>query len=196
MTKLTWEEIEDAASDIVDVWAHGRDVDWLKETWEILEKQNLTFYSNEIDKIHVYAKLILLGVLYQEFNALAHGESREYSLESRIDSLEINRFRVAQAVDSDFYPDEDLDEDELTAYALQDLVESKRSIVFKALLKHLKNEIGILDHFLKFTESNDYDSEKDETDDFDDFGYDYDEAGIFTAEEWISDGFSSIIEYE
>lgn len=192
MAKIKWDEIEDSANDLVGIWMHGKDKEWLKHTWKVLEKEKLTSYTNEIEKTHVLANLVFLSVLYHEFNGAAYDEGGEFTLSWHIDRIEFNRFRVAQIVGIGFIPDEEIDEDELYWQALQKLVESKRSLIIKALYNYYKTDIKLLDSFLHYTDSDsliEYDEDEKV------YYYDYNRTEVEMALQWISNGLNSIINY-
>lgn len=187
MEKIEWNEIEDAADELVSIWMHGKDSKWLEHSWKILEKSGMTTFSNEIEKTHVLAYAISLGVLYRDFNAAAYDERKYFEWFDIAEYLGISKFRIAQIIGPDFEPDDYDDDDDLFIQALKKIVESKRPMIIKALYDHYKSQIRIMDSFFRFTDDDSLVFPFGDDEEY----IDYNRVEAEMALQWISNGMSS-----
>ena len=50
---MEWEELESTAQRIFNVWGGGTDLDWAKQSWDVLENSGLTSHENEPERCKV-----------------------------------------------------------------------------------------------------------------------------------------------
>ncbi len=67
MSTLRWEDVKEAAKNIFNIWVDQRELIWAEKAWNMLIKQGMAEYEYEIERIKVCIRLIVLGVMYQDF---------------------------------------------------------------------------------------------------------------------------------
>jgi hypothetical protein len=75
-----WDDIEDVASELFNVWASGGDLEWAKTAWQALTRAGMTTYTSEAERTICMVRLIALSALYREFcvRAFDEGSSSEW----------------------------------------------------------------------------------------------------------------------
>ena len=142
---LRWEDFsEDAKTSLFQVWTRGRELHWARKSWEALQKQGLTTYSDEIEKTRVLVRLMTLGTVYREFSGLAWDEYCEPQYSDWASDLQLSPFRVAQCIGVEFARVYDDDEAGLLRSALNELVDGARSEVYEALIAEFGDDSMLL----------------------------------------------------
>ena len=170
---VRWKDIHQGAlHSLFHVWTEGRELRWAKKSWEALAKHGLTAYSDETEWTLAIIRLMTLGTIYREFCDLAWDE--EYYPEYTIwaSELDLNHFRVAQCLGSEFARDSCADEKELLEHGVSELVDRARPEIHKALTAEFGG-----DSMLFFSLWNTVDYRGDEEDDIDDEDEEDDEKG-------------------
>lgn len=69
-----WEDIDDFASELFDVWTDGGDLKWAETAWQALTEAGLTSFTSEAERTTCMARLLALSALYREFCVYAFDE--------------------------------------------------------------------------------------------------------------------------
>ena len=77
---LEWEDIEEIAADLFDIWAGGGDLEWAETAWRALAQAGMTAYTGEAERTICVMRLIALAAVYREFcvRAFDEGSSGEW----------------------------------------------------------------------------------------------------------------------
>lgn len=166
--KLQWDDISNFAEDKFNVWSNDAGQLWAKKAWNILEKEGLTEYKNEIERHIVIIRLLTLATMYNEFCYLVWDEYFDYPMVGTYwldDEVFFNPIRVWQLVGIHFYKEEKIEEievEDLLTEALLELIDNQRNLVYGALNKHLREDLFwslILTRYTK-EDGTEYDIEK------------------------------------
>lgn len=137
---IAWHDIDpSAARGLFEIWTAARELEWAELAWQALSERNLNHYRGEVERHRVLGRLMVLATIYREFASLAWDETDEPEYTFWVDDLGLSKFRIAQAVGSDFLTAVDVDDDELLERAAITLVENERQVVVKALFQHFDN---------------------------------------------------------
>lgn len=132
---VTWEDVEDAADDVFNIWVDHPEIAWARSAWNVLAEAGLTHYATELERTRVLARLLALGEIYRDFCACAWEECTDAWLSELAAKLDVGPFRVGQLMDRDFLEDDALDDEELFSYGVEELVGSERQAVADNLAK-------------------------------------------------------------
>lgn len=165
--KLTFEEIEDAANQIIGgVWLTNRNVQFAKSCWKIFDELGLTKYSNDLERNIVCLRIVALGRIYREFHGINGDEYIEPNYEEWAELLNITGFRLGQLIgmDEDFLNEEDDFANFINAIGY--LSDKYRNEVYTALVKGF---IGVDSFFYELFKTSlddeeEYDLDEDESD--------------------------------
>ena len=138
---ISFDEIKQAANKIIGgVWLTNRNKEFAKLCWKIFEDSNLTCYSNEVERMKVYMRLISIGRIYREFHGILEDEYIEPEYEEWTGLLNITNFRLGQIVgmNENFLEEEDEFQNYLNA--MNYLSNQFRPEVYEALVKGLKGK--------------------------------------------------------
>lgn len=69
--QIDWDEVEDAASKMFNVWGAVYELDWAKEAWGHLCAAGLTSRQTFLDETVAKLRLVTLARIYEEFCGLA-----------------------------------------------------------------------------------------------------------------------------
>ena len=133
--KVEWQEIEDAARVVFDVWSGKPELGWARLAWEALDRQRLTHHQDELQRNVVLVRLLALVEVYRDFCAVAWDERTETRFDDAAHDLAFSPFRVGQLVGPEFEPEYDLLTEELVREGIQMLVYDERPRVVQALRK-------------------------------------------------------------
>jgi len=130
---IEWEE----ASDIFEaftVFANEPELRWFEKAWKGFIEMGLASYGNDTERHWVLARIITIGIMFNEFCYKAWEEHTD--VDSLILELEdsFNLVRLGNMVEKDWLSD-DADQSDLFIEAIQYLVYECRSQVFDALCK-------------------------------------------------------------
>lgn len=138
---VPWDDVAGAAAAMFDIWCFGREREWAKLAWSILQSRGLTSYHNELERCAVLIRLGVLATIYREFCGCAWEERNEPMYTIWASDLELNPIRVAQLVGPDFTSDQYQDSDTLFNEALVTIARDLRDDVYVALRDGLGGEI-------------------------------------------------------
>jgi hypothetical protein len=80
---VTWDEVEEAASKMFNVWLDGQELNWAKEAWNHLSAAGLTSRETFLEETKSKLRLVTLARIYQEFCGLAWDENCRVSSHRR-----------------------------------------------------------------------------------------------------------------
>lgn len=143
--KIKWDEVENAAAKMFNVWIDGTELKWAKEAWNHLAKAGLTEATTILEITATKLRLVTLARIYQEFSGFAWDENPETPLDYLAEDLEIDPVALGtlagRADPNDF---EDLTEDEyLLGAALQTVTDSQRQEIFECLRTAYGDELRL-----------------------------------------------------
>jgi hypothetical protein len=210
MSNLTWDKIQTVAKSIFDIWIDSPELRWASNAWNILEKEGLTHYENDVEKQIIVVRLFVLGTLYHEFCHFAFDEYGEVDyniwLGELFDELYLSPFRLGQLVGSGYRNDESItdekENEQLTIETVESLIDQQRDIVVRALLNGF-GSVSVLFASLWLSPNS---SEKRNNDDDDDDNQapletlddvlNYPTLKKMRAFEWVESGMPSIQTYQ
>ncbi len=156
MKKIDWEEIEDIAETIFNIWSDNPELQWAEQAWQILDEQKLTGYESPLEKLQVIVNFLTLGHIYHIFCNTAFDESTYFKdciiycmpqlqeCDVYISSLSLG---ILLKIDLETYEKKlsNLDEEELIPHLLIEATEKNFDNLFKALLSGFgsRNELMI-----------------------------------------------------
>jgi hypothetical protein len=135
--QISW----DMAEDIFEVFeVYGQEIRWFEKVWKDFIKIGLASYRNDIEKHWVLARIVTLGVMFDEFCRKAFEEYTDTdSLIGELESCDLfNPVRLGSMVDKEWLGESD--ESDLFVNAVNYLVSECRTQVFDALRKIFGNE--------------------------------------------------------
>jgi hypothetical protein len=133
--KLSWEDIEELARRMFNVWESGGDLAWAKEVWGYLSKAGLTDEFNFIDKTRVCLRLLILARISEEFSAAKKGDGVLRSISQIAEELWINPLALGVlAADAGVDFESCADELELREACLDAASNLYRAELFKCLV--------------------------------------------------------------
>jgi hypothetical protein len=200
MANLEWNEIKKTAEEIFDVWVGNPELNWAHEAWEILSKQGLAKYDNEVEKQIVIVRLFVLGTLYYEFCHFAFDEYNDgidysYWISDLSDGLFLSSFRLGQLVGLNYRNDEKIiqtsDDEKFIIETVGTLVEQQREIVTYTLVKGFGNESLLFASLWLSPKSGETDGDDASTE-----VLNYPTPEKMRAFEWIESGMQSLQEYQ
>lgn len=71
---LTLDDLEEAASEIFNIWSGGSEIEWASHMWGLLRRAGLTVWGDEVERALVFCRLVALAGISREFAARAWGE--------------------------------------------------------------------------------------------------------------------------
>lgn len=71
---IDWVDIQEAATNMFNIWVDQPELRWAKDAWLKLESQKLTEYNDDIEKHIVLIRFMALATLYHEFSEYAFDE--------------------------------------------------------------------------------------------------------------------------
>jgi hypothetical protein len=134
--KIAWDEVEDAAAKMFNVWVDGAELKWAKEAWKHFAKAGLTEGSAILEITATKLRLVTLARIYHEFCGLAWDENPDWPVSFLAENLEIDpvALGILAAATPDRNDFEDLTEDDgLIDQALMAVVNSQRHEIFECL---------------------------------------------------------------
>lgn len=144
--EIGWEDVEDAAAKIFNVWYIGSELEWAKEVWDHLGKAGLNQASGVLERTKVSLRLVTLGRIYHEFCGCAWDENPDWPIGDFAEDLEIDPVALGlvaaeKGVDqSDYWLD---DESDLRESALIKASDAMRREIFDCLKQAYGNEIQL-----------------------------------------------------
>lgn len=87
---VNWDDIEDAAKSMFNIWTSGGDLAWAKEAWGHLVEAGLAQEFSFIDETRVCLRFVVLARIYEEFSAAKWNESRGRSFTELAEGLWID----------------------------------------------------------------------------------------------------------
>lgn len=132
---LSFEDFENGIDGIFGrVWINNHGQKFAEKTWEILENEGLTEYSNDLEKIEAFLRFMALGAIYREFNGIAFDEYVEPDYEIWAELFNISEFRIGQIIaDNPSFINYEDEEENIYYEALRYLGDKYRPQVYNAL---------------------------------------------------------------
>jgi len=143
--QIDWDEVEDAASKMFNVWGAMYELDWAKEAWGHLRAAGLTSRQTFLDETAAKLRLVTLARIYQEFCGLAWNEDPETPIDYLAYDLQIDKVAIGVLAASTEYDEleEAVDEYELYQAALTAVTDSQRQEIFECLKAAYGNEFKL-----------------------------------------------------
>lgn len=139
---LGWDEIEQAAKKMFNVWIDGGELKWAKEAWRHLRAAGLTSSTSTLEVTAAKVRLVTLARIYQEFSGFAWDENPETPLDYLAEDLEIDPVALGilagRASPNGF--EELTDDDSVLGAALLTVTDSQRAEIFDCLRKSYGDE--------------------------------------------------------
>lgn len=142
---LQWDEVDDAAKKMFDVWLIGSELDWAKEACSHLAAAGLLNALTLLDLTAAKLRLVTLALIYQEFCGFAWDENPETPVGYLAEDLDIDPVALgilAGRVESDEFEDS-TDEYELRQAALWAVTDSQRHNIFECLRAAYGDELKL-----------------------------------------------------
>lgn len=99
-TESNWEEFEDTAAEIFNVWMDGTELEWAKAVWVKLAEAGLTDYETELERTEVCIRLMTLGAIYHDFCHIAWEEGDIPSFCDWAESFAIQASQVGRLLEA------------------------------------------------------------------------------------------------
>jgi hypothetical protein len=134
---LLWEDVEDAAGCIFNVWQDGGELAWARECWQHFRDAGLTSNDTLLEETKSRLRLLALVRVYQDFCELAWDLYSEPPIDDQADALEIDPVALgilAAKVDVSIEYDTNSDYD-LREQALIVVTDELRHEIFRCLRK-------------------------------------------------------------
>jgi len=130
--KLSWSELQPAASEAFSIWTSGSDLRWAEQTWRRLIAAGFCDYESEKGRHVVIGRFLAMASIYRDWCSVAFEETHEDVPTYWIDDLNVSSIVLGQIL-----PDDELseDEDEARSEALQILLDRERPTVVTGLTK-------------------------------------------------------------
>ena len=122
----------------------------LDQIWEIIERDNLTTYSSELQKTIIHLRLLAIIGLIKEFTHMAWDEYIEMNYYTWFTELELPLFHIAQLIGSKEYKDY-TDAEAFYDDALTSLINDERRKIIELIIKGLGSEAMMFLEFWKAT---------------------------------------------
>lgn len=188
--EVAWEEVEDAATEIFNVWYIGSELAWAKEAWEHFSKAGLNQASSVLDRTKVNLRLLALGRIYHEFCGYAWDENTDRPIEYMAEYLDIDPVAlgvIAGNAGLDQFADIK-DEEGLRESALIEASEGLRAEIFDCLKSAYGSDTELYSRMWKTCRS-----ETRWVDDIEEFGAGEEfwvTAGNMSAWQFVENGFN------
>ena len=143
--QIDWDEVEDAASKMFNVWGAMYELDWAKEAWGHLCAAGLTSRQTFLDETAAKLRLVTLARIYQEFCGLAWDEDPETPIDYLAEDLHIDPLAIgvlAGSIGRDEL-EEAGEEYELHQAALTVVTDNQRQEIFECLKAAYGNEFKL-----------------------------------------------------
>ena len=98
---LGWNEVQDAAKELFNIWTHRQELVWAEKAWTIMLEAGLTSYTTEYGRCRVALYLLGLSSLYYDFCWLGCDERQTPNYMDAADLLGLTPFRMGQIVAAD-----------------------------------------------------------------------------------------------
>lgn len=131
---LGWNDVQDAAKELFNIWTHRQELVWAEGAWAILIDAGLPVYTTEYGRCRASLYLLGLCCLYFDFCWLGCDERQIPNYLDAAGLLGLTPFRLGQivAVDPDFL---DGDDDEVFYDALEAYAKYQQRVIHGPLLR-------------------------------------------------------------
>ena len=143
MDFISWKEINAGAGIHLLNYDDHSDRECAEFIWEILKKYGYTSYSNELEKSRVLVHSIALIEFVNDCTSLIRDDSFDMDVLEWASETEINLFRIAQLMETNFDAQNELEPEELLGNALAELVETSRKIIIECLEEEYPDSIKL-----------------------------------------------------
>ena len=143
--QIDWDEVEDAASKMFNVWGAMYELDWAKEAWSHLCAAGLTSRQTFLDETAAKLRLVTLARIYEEFCGLAWDDDPERPIDYLAEHLHIDPVAIgvlAASTECDELA-EAVEDYELYQTALTAVTDSQRQKIFECLKAAYSNEFNL-----------------------------------------------------
>lgn len=137
-TRVTWDEVAEAAPGAFAVWCAGPEVAWARSAWDALGHAGLTGYRNGVGRVEVLLRFLALSEVYRDFCACAWEEHTANFLPELATALRLSQVALGQFLGRDF---DAADEGEALAAALAAGIARVRPDVVRALRLHYGSDV-------------------------------------------------------
>jgi hypothetical protein len=155
--RITWVEVQDAASKMFHVWSGDGEMRWVEECWSHLGEAGLTGNTTILEATETMLRLVSLARIYEEFCGLAWEENPETPIDYLAENLELDALALGilgtQASPDAF--DDAGDEYELREAALIAATEAQRKEIFDCLRKAYGGDIQLYSRMSQTNRSDD-----------------------------------------
>jgi hypothetical protein len=132
---VTWEDVQEAAAKMFDVWVDGTELEWAKEAWTHLSAAGLTRGTTILEITTANLRLLTLSIIYQEFCGLAWDTNPETPVDFLAEDLQIDPVALGILAGSDGTAEfENFDDDyDLREAALITVTKRQKPAIFQCL---------------------------------------------------------------
>ncbi|OGQ74368.1 MAG: hypothetical protein A3G40_07680 [Deltaproteobacteria bacterium RIFCSPLOWO2_12_FULL_57_22] len=133
--QIDWDEVEDAASKMFNVWGAVYELDWAKEAWGHLCAAGLTSRQTFLDETAAKLRLVTLARIYEEFCGLAWDENPDRPIDYLAEHLHIDPVAIgvlAASAECDEL-EEAVEDYELHQAALTAVTDNQRKEIYGCL---------------------------------------------------------------
>lgn len=183
METVIWEEIENNAKQIFNIWIDQPELNWAKMAWEIIIKEKLADYNNTLEYYSVVFRLFSLGQIYSEFCCVAWEECFEPTINDWADPFEFDPFILGQYYAS--LPQWEFDDYAEMEEVYKAILAHEREAVIGKLIKGFGGTHGFYKSMLNSRISNEKRCDVDEDDGDEDEDFEYDSQAAY---EWVDQG--------
>lgn len=140
-----WEEVEEAAEHMFEMWLFGSEHEFAKEAWGHLFAAGLVSFKSLIESTASKLRLLTLAVAYREFGRVAWEEDRGDSLNDLVEGLDVDPVALgilaSRTGANDF--SRIIEGDDLFEIALRVVTKNERKTVFECLKRAYGDEIKL-----------------------------------------------------
>ncbi len=147
MAVLEWQDVEDVAKKIFDIWVGQPELQWAMRSWNLILEEGLAEYDCELERAHVCLRFLALASIYYDWCACAWEEGgSDEKIWGELDTFGLNHFHLgwlARDLEISGENSEDLEDDEPTLWTFISLLEKVRPEVVEVLIKRNNGHAGL-----------------------------------------------------
>lgn len=164
--RITWAEVQHAASKMFHVWLGDGEIKWVEECWHHLGEAELTDNTSVLEATATALRLVTLARIYEEFCGLAWDENPETPVAYLAEDLDIDSLALgilATKASPEAF-DDVYDDSELQEAALLAATDAQRKEIYDCLSAAFGDEIQL---YSRMSKTNQSASDGDDEDEFD-----------------------------
>jgi hypothetical protein len=163
--RITWAEVQEAASKMFHVWLGNGEITWVEECWHHLGEADLTDNTSVLEATATALRLVTLARIYEEFCGLAWDENPETPVDYLAEDLDIDPLALgilASKASPEAF-DDACDDSELREASLLAATDAQRREIYDCLSTAYGDETQL---YSRMSETNQSASDEDYEDEF------------------------------